>query len=83
MPLTLRELPCGIDGRIHALSGDPVLCQCLREQGFGEACFVRKMGGTGPILCQLNGTLMAMGPGAAAAILVEPLQPPRRRRVLQ
>ena len=46
----------------------------LRELGLGESAIVRKMGGSGPFLCQINGTRMAIAREAAASMLVEPLR---------
>jgi ferrous iron transport protein A len=39
--------------------------------GFGESTFVTKLAGTRTILCQINGTRIALSHGAASQILVE------------
>jgi ferrous iron transport protein A len=41
--------------------------------GFGEAAFVTKIGGSGPFICQVNGTRLALSHGAAMCIMVEQL----------
>ena len=41
--------------------------------GFGESAFVTKVSGTSTILCQVNGTRIALSHGAAKNILVEQL----------
>jgi ferrous iron transport protein A len=41
--------------------------------GIGESTFVTKVSGTGTILCQVNGTRIALSHGAAKSILVEQL----------
>jgi ferrous iron transport protein A len=73
MTLPLCQLPAGRMGRIHALIGDANFCQRIRELGFGEATMITKIGGTGPFICQVNGTRIALGHGAAAQIVVTPL----------
>jgi len=39
--------------------------------GFGESTYVTKVSGTRTILCQINGTRIALSHGAASQILVE------------
>jgi ferrous iron transport protein A len=46
--------------------------------GFGESACVTKISGNGTIMCQINGTRLALSHGAARSILVEQL--PRDRR---
>lgn len=58
-------------GRVHAITGDVSFCQRVRELGFGESTVITKIGGTGPFICQVNGTRIALGHGAAALIVVE------------
>jgi Fe2+ transport system protein FeoA len=67
----LCQLPAGAIGRVLALNGDMDLCQRIREIGFIERALVRKIGGVGPFVCQINDTRVALGHGAAASILVE------------
>jgi ferrous iron transport protein A len=74
MTFPLCQLPPGNMGRVHALTGDTDFCQRLRELGFGESAVVRKVGGTGPFLCVVNGARIALGHGAAAQIVVMPIQ---------
>ncbi len=71
--LPLCQLPAGTHGRVRELTGDSGFCQRVREMGFGESAFVTKIGGTGPFICQVNGTRLALSHGAAMHILVEPL----------
>ncbi len=72
-PLSLCQLPAGAVGRVCELIGDIQFCQRVREMGFGESTFVTKVSGTGTILCQVNGTRIALSHGAAKNILVEQL----------
>lgn len=69
----LCQLPAGAMGRVRELTGDSDFCQRVREMGFGESAFVTKIGGSGPFICQVNGTRIALSHGAAMAILVEQL----------
>jgi len=39
--------------------------------GFGEAAVITKVSGTQTILCQVNGTRIALSHGAAQRIMVE------------
>jgi ferrous iron transport protein A len=71
--LALCQLPAGAMGRVRELTGDADFCQRVREMGFGEAAFVTKVSGTGPFVCQVNGTRIALSHGAAQNILVEQL----------
>lgn len=75
--LPLCQLPAGSLGRVRELNGTADFCQRVREMGFGESAFVAKIGGTGPFICQVNGTRIALSHGAAMCILVEPLTPRR------
>jgi len=43
--------------------------------GFGEAAFVTKVSGNRTILCQVNGTRIALSHGAASQIMVERVGP--------
>jgi ferrous iron transport protein A len=70
-PLPLCQLPAHATGRICELKGDTEFCQRVREMGFGESTFVTKLAGTRTILCQINGTRIALSHGAASQILVE------------
>ena len=72
-PLSLCQLPSGGVGRVCKLDGDMEFCQRVREMGIGESTFVTKVSGTGTILCQVNGTRIALSHGAAKNILVEQL----------
>jgi ferrous iron transport protein A len=71
--LPLCQLPAGTMGRVRELTGDFDLCQRVRELGFGESAFVKKVGGCGPFICQINGTRIALSHGAAMCIMVEQL----------
>lgn len=72
--LPLCQLPAGSRGRVRELTGDSDFCQRVREMGFGESAFVTKIGGSGPFICQVNGSRIALSHGAAMQILVEPLR---------
>lgn len=71
--LPLCQLPAGTTGRVCALTGESEFCQRVREMGFGEAALVTKVSGNSTILCQVNGTRIALSHGAAMHILVEQL----------
>jgi len=71
--LPLCQLPAGGLGRVRQLTGQVEFCQRVREMGFGESAFVTKVSGTGTILCQVNGTRIALSHDAAKNILVEQL----------
>lgn len=71
--LPLCQLPAGGLGRVRQLNGQPEFCQRVREMGFGESAFVTKVSGNGTILCQVNGTRIALSHDAAKNILVEQL----------
>ena len=69
--LPLCQLPAGTLGLVRELAGNAEFCQRVREMGFGESACVRKISGHGTILCQVNGTRMALSHAAAQSILVE------------
>jgi ferrous iron transport protein A len=69
----LCQLPAGKRARVRELTGDADFCQRVREMGFGESAYVTKVGGSGPFICQVNGTRIALSHGAAMGILVEQL----------
>jgi ferrous iron transport protein A len=71
--LPLCQLPAGAVGRVRQLTGDTGFCQRVREMGFGESACVRKIGGSGPFICQVNGTRIALSHSAAMCIIVEEL----------
>ena len=71
--LPLCQLPAGALGRVRELTGNVDFCQRVREMGFGESAFVTKVGGSGPFICQVNGTRIALSHSAAMQIIVEPL----------
>ena len=71
--LPLCQLPAGTKGRVRELTGNSDFCQRVREMGFGESTFVTKIGGSGPFVCLVNGTRIALSHGAAMCILVEPI----------
>ncbi len=60
-------------GRVRELTGNADFCQRVREMGFGESALVRKVGGRGPFICQVNGTRIALSHAAAMCILIEQL----------
>jgi len=69
--LPLCQLPAGNMGRVRVLAGDAHFCQRVREMGFGESVLVTKIGGSGPFVCAVNGTRIALSHDAARVILVE------------
>jgi ferrous iron transport protein A len=71
--LPLCQLPAGAMGRVRELTGNADFCQRVREMGFGESAFVKKVGGNGPFICQINGTRIALSHSAAMCVLVEQL----------
>jgi ferrous iron transport protein A len=71
--LPLCQLPAGAMGRVCAITGEASFVQRLREMGLGEAALVRKVSGTTTILCQVNGTRIALNHDAARGIMVEQL----------
>lgn len=71
--LPLCQLPAGMMGRVRELTGDADFCQRVREMGFGESSFVTKVGGSGPFICQVNGTRIALSHAAAMCVMVEQL----------
>ena len=71
--LPLCQLPAGAVGLVRELTGRVEFCQRVREMGFGESAYVTKVSGTGTILCQVNGTRIALSHAAARSILVEQL----------
>ena len=73
--LPLCQLPARAIGRIRELRGDSEFCQRVREMGFGESTYVTKVSGSHTILCQVNGTRVALSHGAASQILVERIGP--------
>jgi ferrous iron transport protein A len=79
LPVTARiplcQLPSGMTGRVCELMGDTHFCQRVREMGFGESAFITKVSGNTTILCQVNGTRIALSHRAASNILVEQLGP--------
>jgi len=74
--LPLCQLPAGALGRVRELTGTVEFCQRVREMGFGELAFVRKVSGSRTILCQVNGTRLALSHAAAQSILVEQVSRP-------
>lgn len=69
--LPLCQLPAGSIGLVRELAGNPAFCQRVREMGFGESTSVIKISGSATILCQVNGTRLALSHAAAKNILVE------------
>jgi ferrous iron transport protein A len=69
--LPLCQLPAGSEGCVRELVGDADFCQRVREMGFGESARVTKVGGSGPFICLVNRTRIALSHSAAMCILVE------------
>lgn len=70
--LPLCQLPAGAEACVRQLVGDADFCQRVREMGFGESAWVTKVGGSGPFICVVNRTRIALSHSAAMGILVEP-----------
>ena len=70
-PAPLCQLPARATGRVCRIDGSSEFCQRVREMGFGEESFVTKVSGSRTILCQVNGTRIALSHGAASRIMVE------------
>ena len=66
----LCQLPPGAAARVHELKGEADFCQRAREMGFGESATVKKIGGSGPFVCLVNGTRIALGHSVAMQIIV-------------
>ncbi|HEX2099304.1 MAG TPA: FeoA family protein [Candidatus Synoicihabitans sp.] len=73
--LPLCQLPAGGRGRVCELQGEGQFRQRVRELGFGESTVVTKVSGRSTIICQVNGTRIALSHGAASQIVVERLDP--------
>jgi ferrous iron transport protein A len=69
--LPLCQLPAGAQGCVRELVGDADFCQRVREMGFGESARVTKVGGSGPFICLVNRTRIALSHSAAMCIMVE------------
>jgi ferrous iron transport protein A len=69
--LPLCQLPAGSEGCVRELVGDADFCQRVREMGFGESARVTKVGGSGPFICLVNRTRIALSHSAAMCIMVE------------
>lgn len=70
--LPLCQLPAGALGLVMQLEGEGTFRQRVRELGFGESAEVKKISGRSTILCQVNGTRIALSHDAARRILVRP-----------
>ena len=77
--LPLCQLPAGALGLVTDLAGEGTFRQRVRELGFGESAEVKKISGRSTIICQVNGTRIALSHDAARRILVspQPAQPAR------
>lgn len=69
--LPLCQLPPGARGIVRSLSGEGAFRQRVRELGFGESANITKVSGRSTIICEVNGTRIALSHGAASQILVE------------
>lgn len=70
--MPLCQLPAGALGQVTELQGEGTFRQRVRELGFGESAEVKKVSGTSTIICQVNGTRIALSHDAARRILVSP-----------
>ena len=69
--LPLCQLPAGGCGVVSELVGAGEFRQRVRELGFGESSSVTKVSGRSTIICQVNGTRIALSHRAASQILVK------------
>jgi len=69
----LCQLSAGACGIVKELTGEGNFRQHIREIGFGESSLVTKISGRSTIICQLNGTRIALSHKAASQILVVPV----------
>lgn len=70
--LPLCQLPAGALGLVTELTGEGTFRQRVRELGFGESAQVKKISGRSTIICQVNGSRIALSHDAAKRILVLP-----------
>ncbi len=70
--LPLCQLPAGVSGQVCELTGEGAFKQRVRELGFGESATVTKISGRSTIICQVNGTRIALSHAAAQQILIAP-----------
>ena len=68
-------MPVGVNGRVCELLGEGTFKQRVRELGFGESATVTTLSGRSTIICQVNGTRIALSHAAASQILVAPHVP--------
>ena len=68
----LCQLPAGALGLVTELKGEGTFRQRVRELGFGESATVKKISGRSTIICQVNGTRIALSHDAARQIMVNP-----------
>lgn len=69
----LCQLSAGSCGIVKELTGEGNFRQHIRELGFGESAQVTKVSGRSTIICQLNGTRIALSHKAASQILIVPV----------
>ena len=74
--LPLCQLSAGSMGMVIELKGEGTFRQRVRELGFGESTAVKKVSGKSTIICQVNGTRIALSHDAARQIMVRPSHPP-------
>jgi ferrous iron transport protein A len=69
----LRTLTAGKQGVLHALKGGHEFCSRMANFGFtpGASLRVLQNRGHGPILVFVRGTLVALGSGEAAKVIVK------------
>ncbi|WP_221031617.1 FeoA family protein [Actomonas aquatica] len=68
--LPLCQLGAGESGLVCELQGEGTFKQRVRELGFGESATVKKISGRSTIICQVNGTRIALSHDAARRILI-------------
>jgi Fe2+ transport system protein FeoA len=68
----LHEVPQGQTVRVRHLSGQPAVCQRLREMGFNEQAQVKIINHAGAVLCVVCGAKVGLSRQLAESILVGP-----------
>jgi len=69
--VTLNQVGVGCDVRIRVLSGPA--CERLRELGFCEQGWIRKLAGGRNLICSVCGTRMAISRELAEQVWVAPV----------
>lgn len=77
MTTNLCDVASDLTVRIKVLSGEPQVCQRLREMGFCEFAKIRKISESEALICDVCGVRIALSRRLAKNILVEAIDPSR------